>query len=220
MDRCRKLYEKYLEFMPENCAAWAKYADLESSLSEVERARAIFELAIQQPVALDMPEVLWKAYIDFEIKHAEFDKTRDLYTRLLERTKHVKVWISRAEFEGSIGQSDNARNIFQQADSFFKQSTTKEERVMLLESWRDFEIKHGDYNTVQQIALKLPRKVKRKRQVKAEDGTELGWEEYIDYIFPDDEDKQSNHKILEMARQWKKRRPAEQQDSSAPTVDT
>lgn len=59
MDRCRKLYEKYLEWAPENCYAWIKYAELEQSLSETERTRAIYELAIAQP-ALDMPELLWK----------------------------------------------------------------------------------------------------------------------------------------------------------------
>ena len=59
IDRCRKLYERYLEWSPENCYAWSKYAELERSLAETERARAIFELAISQP-ALDMPELLWK----------------------------------------------------------------------------------------------------------------------------------------------------------------
>ena len=36
-----------------------RFADLERSLGEAERARAVYELAIAQPV-LDMPEVLWK----------------------------------------------------------------------------------------------------------------------------------------------------------------
>ncbi|XP_047325318.1 crooked neck-like protein 1 [Impatiens glandulifera] len=66
IDRCRKLYEKYLEWSPENCYGWIKYAELEKDLTETERARAIFELAIAQP-ALDMPEALWKKYIDYEI---------------------------------------------------------------------------------------------------------------------------------------------------------
>ncbi|KAH0929475.1 hypothetical protein HID58_015202, partial [Brassica napus] len=61
IDRCRKLYERYLEWSPENCYAWSKYAELERSLAETERARAIFELAISQP-ALDMPELLWKIF--------------------------------------------------------------------------------------------------------------------------------------------------------------
>lgn len=55
-DRCRKLYEKYLEFGPENCTTWIKFAELETILGDTERARAIFELAIGQP-RLDMPEV-------------------------------------------------------------------------------------------------------------------------------------------------------------------
>ncbi len=59
IDRCRRLYEKYLEWAPANCYAWSKFAELERSLGETERGRAIFELAIAQPV-LDMPELLWK----------------------------------------------------------------------------------------------------------------------------------------------------------------
>jgi hypothetical protein len=69
--------------------AW-QFAEMETSVGEVERARAIYELAINQAV-LDMPEVLWKSYIDFEIAQGEFDNTRTLYERLLDRTKHVKV---------------------------------------------------------------------------------------------------------------------------------
>ena len=67
-----------------------QYAELETILGDSDRARAIFELAINQP-KLDMPEVLWKSYIDFEIEQSEHDNTRGLYRRLLERTRHVKV---------------------------------------------------------------------------------------------------------------------------------
>lgn len=63
---------------------------METILGDTERAEAIYELAINQP-KLDMPEVLWKAYIDFQIEQEEYDKTRKLYRRLLERTQHVKV---------------------------------------------------------------------------------------------------------------------------------
>jgi len=38
-----------------------------------------------------MPELLWKAYIDFEVGLYETEKARELYERLLERTLHVKV---------------------------------------------------------------------------------------------------------------------------------
>ncbi|KAK2664401.1 hypothetical protein Ddye_002975 [Dipteronia dyeriana] len=79
-DSCRKLYEKYLEWSLENCYAWSKYAELERSLSETDRARAIFELAIAQP-ALDMPEE--------------------------DRTKNLKVWISYAKTEALDSKEDD-----------------------------------------------------------------------------------------------------------------
>ena len=89
-----------MEIEPQNCSTWIKYADLEHTLGEVDRVRSIYELAVDQGM-LDMPEVLWKAYIDFETSEGERDKTRALYERLLERTKHVKVWMSYARFEAT-----------------------------------------------------------------------------------------------------------------------
>lgn len=58
----------------------------------------MFELAVDQE-ELDMPEMLWKAFIDFEISQQEFERARALYERLLERSNHVKVWISYGKFE-------------------------------------------------------------------------------------------------------------------------
>jgi crooked neck len=46
-----------------------------------------------------MPENVWKSYIDLELSLEGFDKVRSLYRRLLDRTKHVKVWISFGKFE-------------------------------------------------------------------------------------------------------------------------
>lgn len=67
-----------------------QYAELETILGDIDRARAIFMLAVNQP-QLDMPEVLWKSFIDFEIEQEEYDRTRALYNQLLTRTQHVKV---------------------------------------------------------------------------------------------------------------------------------
>lgn len=99
--RCRTLYEKQIEWNSANCQAWIKFAELERGLDDLDRTRAIFELAAEQPV-LDMPEVLWKAYIDFEEEEGEYGRTRRLYERLLEKTDHVKVWISYAHFEINV----------------------------------------------------------------------------------------------------------------------
>jgi crooked neck len=51
---------------PYSSNAWTSYADFEGALCEVERARILFDLAVSQE-ELDMPEVVWKKYIDFEI---------------------------------------------------------------------------------------------------------------------------------------------------------
>ncbi|PWA45011.1 crooked neck-like protein 1 [Artemisia annua] len=161
IDRCRKLYEKYLEWSPENCYVWCKYAELERSLSETERARAIFELAIAQ-AALDMPELLWKEYIDFETAEGEFERTRRLYERLLDRTKHLKVWISYALFEASAFEEvqqqgdvlqeqrqlcvQRVRRVFENAIDYYKTSAPglKEERAMLLGEWFKIECSFGE----------------------------------------------------------------------------
>jgi crooked neck len=46
-----------------------------------------------------MPELLWKAYIDFEIEEGERERARALYERLVALSGHVKVWIAYALFE-------------------------------------------------------------------------------------------------------------------------
>jgi Suppressor of forked protein (Suf)./HAT (Half-A-TPR) repeat. len=121
IDRCRVIYEKFIEVFPDNPNAWIKYAELEKSLEEYERCRAIYELAIQQTV-IDMPETIWKAYIDTEVSLEEYDRARELYLRLLEKTKHVKVWLSYAQFEYSRENYDRMREILQDAENYFKEN--------------------------------------------------------------------------------------------------
>uniref|UniRef100_A0AAX7T2W0 Crooked neck-like protein 1 n=1 Tax=Astatotilapia calliptera TaxID=8154 RepID=A0AAX7T2W0_ASTCA len=217
-DRCRKLYEKYLEFTPENCTTWIKFAELETILGDIERARAIFELAIGQP-RLDMPEVLWKSYIDFEIEQEEFENTRNLYKRLLQRTQHVKVWISYAKFELSVDGPDRlqkCRQIYEEANRSMRNCEEKEERLMLLESWRDFEKEFGTDSTRERVRKLLPEKVKKRRKLTAEDGSDAGWEEYYDYIFPEDAANQPNLKLLAMAKMWKKQQVITEDDETLP----
>ncbi|KAI9840012.1 MAG: NineTeen Complex (NTC) component [Sarea resinae] len=216
--RCRTLYEKQIEWNPANCQAWIKFAELERGLDDLDRARAIFELAVGQP-ALDMPELLWKAYIDFEEEEGEFERTRALYERLLEKTDHVKVWISYAHFEINApdpGEEEEeeeedqekpvseeakkrARKIFERAYTSMKEKELKEERVSLLNAWLSFEHTHGSSADIAAVEKQLPRKVKKRRKV--DDGS---FEEYLDYVFPaDDESAAKVSKLLMMAHKWK-----------------
>ncbi|KAF2486949.1 hypothetical protein BDY17DRAFT_245238 [Neohortaea acidophila] len=214
--RCRTLYEKWIEWDASNCTAWIKFAELERGLDDLERCRAIFELAVQQPV-LDMPELLWKGYIDFEEEEGEFDKTRELYERLLQKTEHVKVWISYAHFEINVPDADveedeqeeempvsdaakaRARAVFQRANKLYKEKAMKEERVALLNAWKSFEDTHGSEADQEALSKQMPRRVKKRR--KLDDDT---FEEYMDYVFPaDDEGSQKMSKLMAAAQRWK-----------------
>jgi len=202
-DRCRTLYQKYLEFTPHNCTTWIKFAELEATLNEFDRSRALYELGIAQDL-LDKPEVLWKSYIDFEISRKEHQRTRELYERLLERTSHVKVFMSFAQFEAKEAQDlDGTRDIYQRAFDHTRDRELNEECVLLLEDWVRFEQSAGAEDKLQEARAKMPRKIKKKRMIQLEDGTDAGWEEYFDYIFPDDNKAASGLKMLELAHKWK-----------------
>lgn len=231
--RCRILYEKHIEYDPSRAQSWMKFAELERGLDDVDRARAIFELGAEQP-HLNMPELLWKAYIDFEEEEGEYGRTRQLYERLLQKTAHVKVWISYAHFEISVPEGKDehedapvsedaklrARNIFKRAYESMKEQDLKEEvrseasicwrniprvplislqRVILLNAWKSFESIHGNSDDQQRIEVQMPRKVKKRRKLDNEE-----FEEYVDYVFPaDDENAAKMTKLLAMAHKWK-----------------
>ena len=170
----------------------------------MQRCRAIYELAVSLST-LDMPEMIWKNYIDLEMDEGESDKARALYERLIIRTGHVKVWISYAQFEASsIGHGMKAaRDIFERGYDLLKNDGLKEERILLLDAWRILEKAKGDHSSITAVEAKMPRRIKRKRLRKDETSGE-GWEEYFDYCFPDEQGAAgSNLKILEMAAKWK-----------------
>lgn len=107
-------------------------------LWDVARSRTLYELVINHP-RLDMPEILWKAYIDFKTEQEETDRARKLYRRLLERTQHVKVWLSFAQFElqqEHEDRLDQARHVYEQANKALRQAREKDEKLMLIEAWQ------------------------------------------------------------------------------------
>lgn len=80
-------------------------------MEEFDRARAIYEMAFTRTI--DMPENLWKSYIDMEISQGNYSRVRDLYVKLLTKTKHVKVWLSYARFESDTAHDPQcARVVF------------------------------------------------------------------------------------------------------------
>lgn len=244
-DRARTLYTKAIEWDASNSSTWVRYAELEHNLFDLDRARAIYELGISQAESelggLDMPEVLWKAYIDFEFGEQEFERVDALYERLLDKTGHVKVWVSYAlgktaaaisleeeedaaaeeELEASGKSAEErvlspeeeeyrrerraaaavaAREIFQRGYDNLRSQGLKEERVVLLEAWKSFETEYGNDQSVDDVQARMPRVVKRRREIAGGDGA---MEEYYDMVFPDDESEaKPSMKLLQMAHAW------------------
>lgn len=227
IDRVRLLYERYLLYNISNCQTWEQYAKLEAKLGNLERARGIFELAISQPL-LDMPEVVWKSFIDFEIGNKMYDHAEQLYERLLLKTTHVKVWVSYALFEKSIERYDTGRSIFNRAEDFFKNTSMevetnaeleqirKEYRYQLLKEWLAFEseIPNGK---IEEVQARMPKEVIKKRPLVGPSGENLGFEEYVDYEFPDQQKPSAKRKqlglLLASAQAWKKQKINESGDS-------
>lgn len=162
--RCRTLYEKQIEWNSSNSQAWIQYAELERGLDDLERARALFELGIDQPT-LDMPELVWKSYIDFEEYEGEYDRVRALYERLLSKTDHVKVWINYARFEINVPEDEDeeeedeearpvseeakrrARAVFERAHKVFKDKDLKEEVCELYFSFLSHSLSSARYDS-------------------------------------------------------------------------
>lgn len=208
-DRCRTLYERFLEWAPARAATWIRYAELEALLGDDERARGIYELAIGADdggavIALDMPELVWKAYIDYEFEEGRLDAARALYERLLLRSDHIKVWVSYATFEASAGDMSRCRAVLQRASELFRASKLTAERLLLMEAWRELEVQHGSDESRAALGSRLPKRVLKRRKGPG------GWEEYHDYAFPDDQAEASGHlRLLELARQWKRQQQTE-----------
>jgi crooked neck len=145
----------------------------------------------------------------------------------------LKVWVSYAKFEAAMPLEEEtlaeeedrepeegklkdqkrqrvlrARGVFERACESLRTSAPdqKEERAMLLEEWRETEQSFGEFGDVAAVQKKMPRRVKRKRPISAEDGTPAGFEEYPDYIFPEETGMAPNLKILEAAYKWKKQK--------------
>ena len=85
-----------------------------------------------------------------------------------------------------------------------KEFNQSEERKGLHEAWFSFEMTHGDENSQSEIRKKAPKLVKKKRQQPSNEGAAMEWEEYWEYVFPDEITKAPNLKLLEMAKRWKK----------------
>jgi len=75
------------------------------------------------------------------------------------------------------------------------------QRVVLLESWKQFETTYGNETQVQKVEEMMPKVVKKRKML--DDGS---YEEYFDYLFKDDDEgNQKMMNLLKKAQEWKER---------------
>jgi crooked neck len=74
-----------------------------------------------------------------------------------------------------------------------------EQRVALLNAWKSFETTHGSAEDLKKVEALMPSRVKKRR--KLDDDT---FEEYMDWLFPqDDEGGAKISNLLQMAHKWR-----------------
>jgi crooked neck len=71
--------------------------------------------------------------------------------------------------------------------------------VALLNAWKSFETTHGSEEDLEKVQKQMPRRVKKRRKLDDD-----SFEEYMDYVFPADDQQAANlSKLLQMAHKWK-----------------
>ncbi|KAF4673515.1 NineTeen Complex (NTC) component [Perkinsus olseni] len=233
VDRARRICASYVSAHSLEAASWVCWMDLEMKLSEVNRARKLGEMAIkladesasdESEEVMNEPELIWKKCIDIEIDQEEMENARDLFERLLDRTTHVKVWRSYADFELKHADQSfsKAKEVLERGIAEAKKDEDPESRRLLLEYMLKLA-KEAKYDDIANIESRQPKAVKHKGRVdQSHGGGEAGAEDTVMvtvWEFPDDEvagdaAKKPKIKLLEAAKMFKKMRLSEQASSS------
>ncbi|KAG8978323.1 NineTeen Complex (NTC) component [Tulasnella sp. 427] len=179
-----------------------------------------------------MPELLWKAYIDFEFEEGERERTRALYERLLEKSKHLKIWLAYARFEmaklggaeeeeeeeadeESAGDPARARAVYDRAYRHFKAECNRPDLKDDIEELRKVKAQRAElvlnawkpFEDENGSADDIGRvnRINPHKELVWEPSDMGGMEEVWAWKFDDDiqEENPNAFKFLQMARAWK-----------------
>lgn len=110
---------------------------------------------------------------------------------------------------------DTAREVYSRAFNRMRENEpdAKAEAALLLEEWLRFEKAcRGDVpaqpERVAAVEKKLPKTVKKKRRIAAPEGMDMGMEEFLDYVFPEEDQAAPLAKLLAAAERWKQQKTA------------
>lgn len=209
-DRARKLYNKLIELYPEYWTNWLEYFNFEDSLGNDLRSYSIIEISIFESEFLNHTDkiLLINSVVDKLVENYNFKLARRLYEYMIELSGlNTNYIINRCLFELKVpseeqiksyenenntddelaliiddSMKDNVRAQYERFLKKMKESNEVQKRIMILESLKKFEEKYGDSVKVQAVSARLPQIVRKVRNV--DDNTK---EEYIEYMFPEDE---------------------------------
>ncbi|RZC53188.1 hypothetical protein C5167_012045 [Papaver somniferum] len=155
-----------------------KFAELEISLGETERTRAIFELATEQH-HLDMPELYERYVLFLAVLDSKF---RIIVSK---DTKNGLAGPATCNREPSKREQSEPE-IFERALKHYRENAPElKERAMLLEEWLKVGQQFGSVGDTNIVEKRMLKSLKKRKEISSDDGP-TAYEEYHDYIFPEE----------------------------------
>lgn len=99
--KTRKTFEDQIRMQKNHMGTWRKYAKWEGILGEYERARSIFERALE---INPYDTRVFEDYVEMEMKNKFFDHARNIWERACFRMpSQDKLWLKYTEMEVRLG---------------------------------------------------------------------------------------------------------------------
>lgn len=115
--RKRKEFEDVIRRQRQNIGCWVRYANWESSQQEFDRARSIYERALDVDYR---NQSLWLKYAEMEMKNKFISYARNLWDRAVSLMPRVdQFWYKYAYMEEMLGNIAGARQIFERSADLY-----------------------------------------------------------------------------------------------------
>merc|ERR1719471_1094012 len=155
LERTRDLFEQCLETCPEQFAKpiFLLYAKLEEQHGMARRAMAVYDRAVDKKERFS----LFNIYLKKAAEIYGVTRTRAIYEKAIELlgdTEARQMSMRFAELETKLGEIDRARAIYSHCSQMCDPRMTDG----FWGSWKDFEVKHGNEDTVREM-LRIKRSV-------------------------------------------------------------
>lgn len=153
LERARDLFEQCLENCPAKYARniYFLYAKLEEDYGLAKHAMAIYERATHHVDDKDKFDI-YNVYIKKTSEMFGLTYTRSIYEKAIENLpdkQALEMCIRFADLERKLGEIDRARSIYSHCSGF--QSPMSKEGENFWATWKEFEIKHGNEDTIKEM---------------------------------------------------------------------